>query len=317
MPYASNDELPERVKTNVPSKTGKDLFRQVVNSELADGRSESVAFSAAWAAMANAGFERNDDGKWVKKASPTLSSVHVPSTRRSKKKPKKLKPMKTSKRRLGDDRYSLEIEAAARAWELGFEGQTHVHASADGEAQFMPGPSHEAYLRRMAELQESNYEEHGMSQSSALRIFFETAFDRLVGKSDSDLIVADIEGQILKLDDEQRIVYGWASVITEKGEPVVDTQGDVIPPAELEKATTEFMLDVRMAKAMHQGGQIGEVVHSLPLTYALAESLGIETEDEGWIVAMKIRDDEVWERIKSNELSAFSIGGSGTREAIQ
>lgn len=315
MPYASNDELPERVRTNVPSKTGKDLFRQVVNSELDDGRSESVAFSAAWAALSNAGFEQNDDGKWIKKASPTLSSVHTPGAnwRRRKKKPKKRRRM--SKRRLGDDRYTLEIEAAARAWELGFEGQTHVHESADGEAQFMPGPSHDAYLQRMAG--DSNYEEHSMSQSSALRIFFETAIDRLVGKSDSDPIVADVEGQILKLDEEQRIVYGWASVITENGEHVVDGEGDVILPAELEKATTDFMLDVRMAKAMHEGGQIGEVVHSLPLTYTLAESLGIDTEDEGWIVAMKIHSDEVWGRVKSGELSAFSIGGSGTREALQ
>jgi hypothetical protein len=54
----------------------------------------------------------------------------------------------------------------------------------------------------------------------------------------SDLTKASIQGQILKADDEQRIVWGWASVITEDGVPVVDTQGDVIRPETLMKAAT-------------------------------------------------------------------------------
>ena len=43
-------------------------------------------------------------------------------------------------------------------------------------------------------------------------------------------LTKSVEGAILKTDDEQRMVYGWASVVTEKGEPVVDRQGDVIEP---------------------------------------------------------------------------------------
>ena len=33
----------------------------------------------------------------------------------------------------------------------------------------------------------------------------------------SDMTKANIEGKILKTDDEQRLVYGWASVVTENG----------------------------------------------------------------------------------------------------
>ena len=127
---------------------------------------------------------------------------------------------------------------------------------------------------------------------------------------------ADLTGTILKADEEQRIVYGWASVVTEKGEPVVDSQGDVIEAADMEKAATEFMQDARVAKAMHEGGQVGEVIHSLPLTKAIGDALGIQADREGWIIAMKIHDDAVWKRIKSGELGAFSIGGRAGVEDI-
>lgn len=122
--------------------------------------------------------------------------------------------------------------------------------------------------------------------------------------------------QVLKFNDEQRMVYGWASVISENGRPVIDTQGDVIEPAELENATAEFMADVRTAKEMHRGGQIGTVVHSLPLTADIAKSLGIQTTREGWIVGMKVHDEATWQRVKSGALRAFSIGAKAIREEI-
>lgn len=124
----------------------------------------------------------------------------------------------------------------------------------------------------------------------------------------------NIEGSILKTDDEQRIVWGWASVITEKGEAVVDRQGDKIAPHTLVKAVNDFMEHVRVGKEMHDGGEIGRVIHSLPLTDEIGKSLGIQSDREGWIVAMKIYDDAVWAKVKSGELAAFSIGGRAKRE---
>jgi hypothetical protein len=73
------------------------------------------------------------------------------------------------------------------------------------------------------------------------------------------------------------------------------------------------MLDVRVAKAMHSGSQIGEIVHSLPVTNEIAASLGITTDREGWIICVKVHDDSVWEDVKSGKLSAFSIGGRALR----
>jgi hypothetical protein len=131
---------------------------------------------------------------------------------------------------------------------------------------------------------------------------------------------------IIKSDDEQRMVYGWASVISEGGLAVIDTQGDIIEASELEKSTTEFMKDVRHAAEMHarngdgsfsQDLAIGQVVHSFPLTKGFMDALGIDCDREGWIVGIHVTNDAVWDRVKKGELRAFSIGGHGNREPVE
>ena len=122
------------------------------------------------------------------------------------------------------------------------------------------------------------------------------------------------EGVILHKNEEQRMVHGWASVVTEKGEPVVDRQGDIVEPETLVNAVNKFMEHVRIGKQMHKGGQIGTVVHSMPVTDEIGKSLGIQSDREGWIVAFKVYDDEVWNKVKSGELAAFSIGGRAIKE---
>lgn len=135
-------------------------------------------------------------------------------------------------------------------------------------------------------------------------------------KAEEGEMTKSIEGKILKTDDEQRMVYGWASVITEKGEPVVDRQDDMIEADTLVKAVNEFMEHVRVGKAMHVGEQVGTVVHSLPITKEIGDSLGIQSDREGWVVAYKVFDDDIWDMVKSGELAAFSIGGKAIKEEI-
>jgi len=130
----------------------------------------------------------------------------------------------------------------------------------------------------------------------------------------SDMTKTNIEGQILKADEEQRLVYGWASVVTEKGEPIIDRQGDVIEAETLVKAVNEFMEHVRVGKTMHVGEQTGVIVHSMPVTKEIGEALGIQSDREGWVVAYKVYDDDVWDMVKSGELTAFSIGGKAVKE---
>lgn len=121
---------------------------------------------------------------------------------------------------------------------------------------------------------------------------------------------------VLKSNDDQRTVTGWASVIEENGVPVVDFQGDVIDEGDLEKAAHNFVMDERAGKLMHQGKRVADVVASFPMTKDIQKALGIDLKKVGWLITMKIRDEELWKRVKAGEFPAFSIGGHGRREAI-
>ena len=125
-----------------------------------------------------------------------------------------------------------------------------------------------------------------------------------------------IEGQILKQLDEERLAFGWAYVATVKGEVSLDHSGEFIRPDQLAKAATNFMLSMRTAKRMHSGESIGEVIHSMPLTNDVSKALGIQSDREGWIIAIKVHNEQVWQDVKSGKLSAFSIGGRALKEMV-
>ena len=303
--------------------------------------------------------------------------------------------MNINKGQLANDVFSTEAEARVRSMDLGMNGSTHAHPDAQGQAHYMPGESHEAY---MAYYDKETEEAPSQDRLEALRVVIQeimkedfakaeyqgekvtlnkprrikggikkfevfvqsggkikrvafgdpnmeirrddpkaranfrsrhscdTKKDKTTagywscrmwegGTSVSELTKTNIEGQILKADEEQRLVYGWASVVTEKGEPVIDRQGDIIEPDTLVKAVNNFMEHIRVGKEMHKGDQIGAVIHSMPITKEIGESLGIQSDREGWIVAFKVYNDDVWARVKSGELAAFSIGGRATKES--
>lgn len=119
--------------------------------------------------------------------------------------------------------------------------------------------------------------------------------------------------EILRADDDKRVVWGWVSVATEKGEKVFDSHGDHIPMSELENASIEFMLKHRVGKAMHEGGKVSDVIGCVPLSKELSSALGIECDREGLIMGFRVNDDEVWESVKKGDFPAFSIGGRGVR----
>jgi cation transport regulator ChaB len=136
------------------------------------------------------------------------------------------------------------------------------------------------------------------------------------GTSVSEMTKVSVEGQIVKQLDEERLAFGWAYVSTVKGEISLDHSEEFIRPDQIAKAATNFMLSMRTAKAMHTGGKIGEVVHSMPLTNEIAKALGIQSDREGWLVAIKVYDDQVWQDVKSGKLAAFSIGGRALKEMV-
>jgi hypothetical protein len=213
------------------------------------------------------------------------------------------------KRQIDDDSFTTPAEAVVRSMDLGLEGEIHVH-DRDGQAVYMPGETHEQYLnqiRRMANLdQEADTDSDDPKEG-----LLERAISAIIGAIMQQVPISKSqeEATVLKVDDEQGLVYGWAYVSTEDGKLLVDTQGDSIEPIEMEKMATNFMLHSRNAKVMHKGENVGTFVHSLPLTNDIMKAFDIYSDREGWIVAMKPDTPEVMKAYKSGEYTGFSIGG--------
>lgn len=124
-------------------------------------------------------------------------------------------------------------------------------------------------------------------------------------------------GQIFKVDgDEQRTITGWASVIEENGQPLIDRQGDIIDEPTLIKAAHDFIENSRAGKVMHEGKRVAHVVDSIVMTKDLQKSLGINLNKVGWLITMKIDDDATWDKAKKGEYNTFSIGGVGRRVEV-
>lgn len=112
-------------------------------------------------------------------------------------------------------------------------------------------------------------------------------------------------------------VRGWALVAEMNGAPVVDWQGDVVAMDDLRKAAHEFVTNARVAKAMHGGSQIGEVVESVLIDDDFAKAFNIADTRRGWWIGMRIDSEAVRKRVRSGELRMFSIGGRGVRRKIE
>ena len=125
----------------------------------------------------------------------------------------------------------------------------------------------------------------------------------------------EIRTEICKVDDELGLVFGWAIICTEMGEPYFDLQKDHALERAMVKAVTGFMKNSRTAKEMHSGERRGEVLHSMPMTAEIAKAFGIQTDKTGWMIAMA-PDEAMLAKFKSGELTGFSIGGRRLRDRI-
>lgn len=116
--------------------------------------------------------------------------------------------------------------------------------------------------------------------------------------------------EIKKSDPDQKLIFGWASVIEKDGMVIVDKQGDIIPVAELENAAYEFTLTSRNHGDMHRKIAKGGLVESMVFTHEKQKALGIDLGQVGWWVGFKVHDDELWAAHKRGERPEFSIGGA-------
>lgn len=140
---------------------------------------------------------------------------------------------------------------------------------------------------------------------------------KTVRKDGSESIVW--AGEFSKMDDDKRQVFGWASVVEVNGEPVIDRQGDLITPDELEKAAYKYVEASR--KGGHQHRRDGDapfhasnMIESFVITPEKIEKMGLPSSTPcGWWVGYKVHDDDTWVKIKKGEVTGFSIHGAGKR----
>ena len=116
------------------------------------------------------------------------------------------------------------------------------------------------------------------------------------------------QAEVLKVDRELGLVFGWAIVCKIAGEPYFDRQDDHIPEDAMLEAATDFMQkSTRRNTEMHRVDD-GTVVFAFPLTSEIAKVYEIQTPQTGLMIAVKPSAD-VLEKFASGEYTGFSIGG--------
>lgn len=140
------------------------------------------------------------------------------------------------------------------------------------------------------------------------------------GDDDEVSWLAKIE--VEKVDPDQMMMFGWASVCQIDGVDVVDKQDDLIAVEEIEKGAYDFVLYSRQHGDMHQQVGTGRLVESCVFTQEKATKGLIALDPEngqqifGWWTGFKIDEPKLWEAHKRGERPELSIGGRGTRVPV-
>lgn len=122
--------------------------------------------------------------------------------------------------------------------------------------------------------------------------------------------------EIAKVDEEERIAWGWAyAYVDENGQPVVDFSGQIIDAADVRKMAERFTMESRRGAEMHKS-HVGYVMHSIVIDDDVAKALGVSTRKRGWYIGFKVLDDAAWAKVKDGTYKAFSIGGVANVEVL-
>lgn len=130
-------------------------------------------------------------------------------------------------------------------------------------------------------------------------------------------VTEEVTGIITKIDEDKRLVFGWASIIKDtEGKVLLDRQDDFIDDeSELEKSAYQYVLTSRDGGEMHIRKGVSTMVESVVLTKEKQEALGIPegTVPVGWWIGFRVNDERVWDEVKKGGYSGFSVHGTGQR----
>lgn len=104
----------------------------------------------------------------------------------------------------------------------------------------------------------------------------------------------NIFAEICKVDDEQRMVSGYAST------EALDVQGEIVTKEAIAGALTDYMKFANV-REMHQPSAVG-----------ITKSA--EMNDKGLYIDVKVVDDAAWNKVKEGVYKGFSIGGKSIQK---
>ncbi len=127
-------------------------------------------------------------------------------------------------------------------------------------------------------------------------------------------------GEFAKRDAPKRQAFGWASVVEVGGVPIVDLQGDVILPEDIEKAAYTFVDKSRVGGDQHardefdQPMKAGHLIESFVSTPEKIEKMSLPADfPVGWWVGFQYDEGPTWDDIEKGIKTGFSIHGRGKR----
>lgn len=136
------------------------------------------------------------------------------------------------------------------------------------------------------------------------------------------------------VEEDRRLVFGFASVAIHKGEQVLDHHNDLLDVEDLEKAAYVYNLESRAGNDMHDGPDVMQLVESMVITdekiakFAEAHAaVGTPEYTEALEALQKylpralwvgyyVNDDGAWDAVKKGERRMFSIEGEAIREVV-
>ncbi|MFC1709482.1 XkdF-like putative serine protease domain-containing protein [Candidatus Omnitrophota bacterium] len=118
--------------------------------------------------------------------------------------------------------------------------------------------------------------------------------------------------ELIKIDKVKRLVYG-VFLVPEKA----DHDGDVIGAEDIEKVAHSFISEYRTIDEMHKDVIRADIVESGIAWTDKMDYHGKKLKLGTWFGAIKVHDEEVWEKVQDGTYKGFSVRISGVREPIK
>lgn len=133
-------------------------------------------------------------------------------------------------------------------------------------------------------------------------------------------------GELAKIDDDKKQVFGWAYQTHDAaGQVIVDKSGEFIDDTdELEAAAYSFVVKSRTGGVDHRKNEdmtpykVGTMIESVVFTPEKIAKMGIPAGvvPSGWWVGFQVEDDQTWHDVKAGKKLAFSIQGKAVRKEV-